>query len=143
VEGDRQVLTVTVVTPEAAVLDRVTCDSVTLPAEGGEIGILPGHTPLLTLLGIGKVSCLVSAGREVSAAVRDGFVEVAGDQVRILANQAVTPEMVDGPAATRERAEGETRRLRVVGEEELDAVNADIAYAEAKLALSAGAKPAR
>ena len=55
-EGDRQVLTVTVVTPEAAVLDRVTCDSVTLPTEGGEIGILPGHTPLLTLLGLGLVT---------------------------------------------------------------------------------------
>lgn len=133
-EGDRHVLTVTVVTPEAAVVDRVTCDSVTLPAEGGEIGILPGHTPLLTLLGIGKVTC-VDGSRSVSVAVRDGFAEIAGDQVRIMANQAATPDMVDTAAVTRERAAGEAKRMEVVGQEQLDAVNADVAYAEARLAL--------
>jgi F-type H+-transporting ATPase subunit epsilon len=138
VEGDRQVLTVTVVTPEAAVVDRVSCDSVTLPAESGEIGILPGHTPLLTLLGIGKVTC-VDGNRSVSVAVRDGFAEVAGDQVRIIANRAVTSESVDTAAVTRELAESEARRMEVVGQEQLDAVNADVAYAEARLALAAAA----
>ena len=133
-EGDRQILTVTVVTPEAAVVDRVTCESVTLPTERGEIGILPGHTPLLTLLGIGLVTCL-DGNRTVSVAVRDGFAEIAGDQVRILANQAATPEMVDAAAVTLERTAGEARRMEVVGQEQLDAVNADVAYAEARLAL--------
>jgi F-type H+-transporting ATPase subunit epsilon len=140
-EGDRQVLTVTVVTPEAAVVDRVRCDTVTLPAEGGEIGILPGHTPLLTLLGIGIVTC-VDGNRTVRVAVRDGFAEIAGDQVRILANEAATPEGVDAASVTLERTAGEARRMEVVGEEQLDAVNADVAYAEARLALvssSAGA----
>ncbi|HEX7580389.1 MAG TPA: ATP synthase F1 subunit epsilon [Thermoanaerobaculia bacterium] len=133
-EGDRQILTVTVVTPEAAVVDRVTCESVTLPTERGEIGILPGHTPLLTLLGIGLVTCL-DGNRTVRVAVRDGFAEIAGDQVRILANQAATPEMVDAAAVTLERTAGEARRMEVVGQEQLDAVNADVAYAEARLAL--------
>ena len=133
-EGDRQVLTVTVVTPEAAVLDRVTCDSVTLPTEGGEIGILPGHTPLLTLLGIGLVTC-VDGNRSVAVAVRDGFAEIAGDQVRILANQAVTPDAVDAAAVTRERGAGEAKRMEVVGQEQLDAVNGEVSYAEARLAL--------
>ncbi len=133
-EGDRQILTVTVVTPEAAVVDRVTCESVTLPTERGEIGILPGHTPLLTLLGIGLVTCL-DGNRTVRVAVRDGFAEIAGDQVRILANQAATPETVDAAAVTLERTAGEARRMEVVGQEQLDAVNADVAYAEARLAL--------
>lgn len=133
-EGDRQILTVTVVTPEAAVVDRVTCESVTLPTERGEIGILPGHTPLLTLLGIGLVTCL-DGNRTVRVAVRDGFAEIAGDQVRILANQAATPEMVDAAAVTLERTASEARRMEVVGQEQLDAVNADVAYAEARLAL--------
>src|SRR5450759_1853631 len=126
-EGDRQILTVTVVTPEAAVVDRVTCESVTLPTERGEIGILPGHTPLLTLLGIGLVTCL-DGNRTVRVAVRDGFAEIAG-------NQAATPEMVDAAAVTLERTAGEARRMEVVGQEQLDAVNADVAYAEARLAL--------
>ncbi len=133
-EGDRQILTVTVVTPEAAVVDRVTCESVTLPTERGEIGILPGHTPLLTLLGIGLVTCL-DGNQMVRVAVRDGFAEIAGDQVRILANQAATPEMVDVAVVTLERSAGEAQRMEVVGQEQLDAVSADIAYAEARLAL--------
>ena len=133
-EGDRQILTVTVVTPEAAVVDRVTCESVTLPTERGEIGILPGHTPLLTLLGIGLVTCL-DGNRTVRVAVRDGFAEIAGDLVRTLANQAATPEMVDAAAVTLERTADEARRMEVVGQEQLDAVNADVAYAEARLAL--------
>jgi F-type H+-transporting ATPase subunit epsilon len=136
-EGDRPVLTVTVVTPEAAVLDRVTCDTVTLPAESGEIGILPGHTPLLTLLGIGKVTC-VDGNRSVSVAVRDGFAEIAGDNVRIMASQAAAPDTVDVAAVTREQHAAEAKRMEVVGEEQLDAVNADVAYAEAKLALTPG-----
>ena len=137
-EGDRQVLTVTVVTPEAAVIDRVTCDSVTLPTERGEIGILPGHTPLLTLLGIGRVTCIDGAKR-TAVAVRDGFAEVAADQVRILANYAVGAEGVEVAAVRQELAAGEGRRLEVVGEEQLDAVNADLAYAEARLALATSA----
>jgi F-type H+-transporting ATPase subunit epsilon len=136
-EGDRPVLTVTVVTPEAAVLDRVTCDTVTLPAESGEIGILPGHTPLLTLLGIGKVTC-VDGNRSVSVAVRDGFAEIAGDNVRIMASQAAAPEGVDPVATRREQTAAEAKRMEVVGEEQLDAANADVAYAEAKLALTPG-----
>ena len=139
-EGDRPVLTVTVVTPEAAVLDRVTCDTVTLPAESGEIGILPGHTPLLTLLGIGTVTC-VDGSRSVSVAVREGFAEIAGDNVRIMASQAATPEGIDPAAVAREQHAAEAKRMQVVGEEELDAVNADVAYAEAKLALTPGGAP--
>jgi F-type H+-transporting ATPase subunit epsilon len=134
VEGDRQVLTVTVVTPEAAVVDKVTCESVTLPALGGEIGVLPGHTPLLTLLGIGKVTC-VDGSRTVSVAVRDGFAEIAGDNVRIMASQAAAPEGIDPAAVRLAQGEAEAKRMQVVGEEQLDAVNADVAYAEARLAL--------
>ena len=45
-------LTLTVVTPESAVVEGVVCQEVTLPAEAGQIGVLPGHTPLVTLLGV-------------------------------------------------------------------------------------------
>jgi F-type H+-transporting ATPase subunit epsilon len=134
-EGDRHNLTVTVVTPEAAVVDRVTCESVTLPAEDGEIGVLPGHTPLLTLLGIGAVTCH-QGSRQISVAVRGGFVEIAGDQVRILANQAVAPEAIDTGSVAREKTAAEAMRLEVVGEEQLESVNGDIAFAEVRLSLA-------
>ena len=49
-------LTLTVVTPERSVVERAPCDYVSLPGELGELGILPGHTPLVALLGVGRVT---------------------------------------------------------------------------------------
>jgi F-type H+-transporting ATPase subunit epsilon len=129
-------LTLTVVTPEHAVVDRALCDEVTLPSLAGEIGILPGHTPLITLLGIGVVGYRDGAARG-AVAVREGFAEISADHVRVLADRAVSRESVDAAAATRDREAAEKRRLDVVGEEELQAVNADQAFAEARLKIAA------
>ncbi len=130
-----ETLTLTLVTPERAVLDGVPCETVTLPTETGEIGILPGHVPLVTLLGIGVVSYRL--GREGGTiAVRGGFAEVSPETVRILADLAASADEVDVQKARAERQAGEGRRVTVVGSEELDSVNADIAYAEAQLHLA-------
>ena len=130
-------LTLTVVTPERSVVERVACDSVSLPGELGELGILPGHTPLVALLGVGRVAW-TDGGKKTAVAVRGGFVEVAGDAVRVLADLAAERDAIDAAAAREARSEGDLRRLTVVGQEQLDAVNADIAYAEAKLAVAQG-----
>lgn len=128
-------LTLTVVTPEQSVLDRIACDSVTLPAEGGEIGILPQHTPLITLLGVGLVTYRDGQTKR-SVAVRKGFAEIAADTVRVLADQAATPEQVDATAVRRELAGFERKRLDVVGIEQLTQVNDDAAFVEACLSLA-------
>jgi len=127
-------LTLTVVTPERALLSGVACDEITLPAWLGELGVLPGHTPLIALLGIGVVGYRDGARRE-KLAVRGGFVEVAGDVVRILADEAVAPETVDGAKAAADKEDAEGRRARAAGDEELDAANADARFAEARLAV--------
>ena len=128
-------LNLTVVTPERSVVENAGCDAVTLPGELGELGILPGHTPLVSLLGVGRVTW-TDAGKRTSVAVRGGFVEVAGDAVRVLADLAAERDAVDADAARGEVADGDARRLAVVGQEQLDAVNADVAFAEAKLAVA-------
>ena len=133
---EEEKLTLTVVTPERAVLDKVECHEVTLPTLKGEIGVLPGHTPLITLVGIGTVSYRVGS-RKVSLAVREGFAEIAGDSLRILADRASTREAVDPVAVALEKSAAEERREHVVGNEQLDAVNADVAYAEARLKIAA------
>jgi len=130
-------LTLTVVTPERSVVERVACDTVSLPGELGELGILPGHTPLVALLGVGRVTW-TNGGRKTAVAVRGGFVEVAGDAVRVLADLAAEKDGLDATAAREAVSEGEVRRLGVVGQEQLDAVNADVAFAEAKLAVAQG-----
>ena len=127
-------LALTVVTPERALLQNVACDEVTLPAWRGEIGVLPGHTPLIALLGIGVVGYR-EGGRRQALAVRGGFVEIAGDAVRILADEAAAPDGIDAAEASQDKADAESRRTRVSGDEELDAANADARFAEARLAV--------
>ena len=130
-------LRLTVVTPERAVLDGVACDEVTFPSERGELGVLPGHTPLIGLLAIGIVAYKDGA-RHGSLAVRGGFAEIANDVVRLLADEAATADRVDRAAAQRDKEAAEAKRATVAGDAELDAVNAEVAFAEARLKLAAG-----
>ncbi|MGA7992692.1 MAG: ATP synthase F1 subunit epsilon [Thermoanaerobaculia bacterium] len=129
-------LALTVVTPERALLQGVACDEVAVPARRGELGILPGHTPLIALLGIGLVTYRDGA-KKVSVAVRGGFAEIAGDVVRVLADEAVVKADVDTAKAASEKTAAEERRSDVVGDEELDAANAEARFAEARLSVAA------
>ena len=63
---------------------------------------------------------------------------MAGDAVRVLADLATEKDGIDAAAAREALSEGAVRRLGVVGQEQLDAVNADVAFAEAKLAVAQG-----
>ena len=130
-------LQVTIVTPEQAVLERTACDSLTLPAEGGEIQVLPGHAALVTLLGIG-IATWRDGGKSGSFAVKGGFAEIASDEVRVLADAAVAPEAVDADKVRKEKDEAERRLLEVQGEEQLVTVGDDARYAEARLSLAKG-----
>jgi F-type H+-transporting ATPase subunit epsilon len=129
-------LTLTVVTPERAVVGGVACDEVTLPGLEGEFGILPAHTPLIALLGIGVVTYRDGA-KKTSVALRGGFAEVANDAVRVLADEAVAKDAIDAAKAGQEKSAAEARRADVVGDEELDAVNADAKFAEARISVAA------
>ena len=64
-------LTLEIVTPDGVAWHGESVDSVTLPTESGEIGVLPGHIPLITILRAGEIS--VSAnGKTESLAIADG-----------------------------------------------------------------------
>ncbi len=129
-------LTLTVVTPERAVVGGVACDEVTLPGLEGEFGILPAHTPLIALLGIGLVT-FRDGSKKTSVAVRGGFAEIANDAVRVLADEAAAKDAIDAAKAARDKTAAEARRADVVGDEQLDAANADAKYAEARISVAA------
>jgi F-type H+-transporting ATPase subunit epsilon len=131
-------LTLTLVTPENAVLDKVSCQEVNLPALDGQIGILPGHTPLITLLGIGTVTYR-DGSKKTSVAVRDGFAEIVSDVVRVLADRAATRETIDASAVAKEKEAAERKRLEVVGDDELATASAEVAFADARLQVAATA----
>lgn len=86
-------LNVSVVTPDGPVLDG-TYEMVSCRAEGGELGILPGHIPLVAPLTISAVR-LKSENNTEYVAVNGGFVEVRPDQVTILAQSAEKPSDID------------------------------------------------
>ena len=77
-----------VATPESLLVRDQVSDA-QIPALGGYVGILPGHAPLLAELGEGRLS-YTAAGHRRSLTVRGGWLEVSGDQVRVLANGAAT-----------------------------------------------------
>ena len=78
-------LHVSVISPEA-VLFEGEADSVVAPAFDGEVGILTGHAPMLTLLGAGELRLGGAAGRRFH--VEGGFLQVADDQVRVVTERA-------------------------------------------------------
>ena len=86
-----------VVTPERRVLAEPV-DMVTVPGLGGELGILPGHTPLISQLQTG-VLAYVQDGQNFQLHVSGGFVEVRDDHVSVLAEVAERPDEIDAARA--------------------------------------------
>jgi len=91
-------------------------DEVVVPAINGYFGILPGHAPLLAVLGVGEV--MYRSGRsERYLAVSGGFAEVGPDRVTILADTAERPEEIDPGRAQAARERAESRLAARSGEE--------------------------
>jgi F-type H+-transporting ATPase subunit epsilon len=114
-----------VITPERRVLaEKVSM--VTVPGLGGELGILPGHTPLISQLQTGVLS-YVQDGRTSQLHVSGGFVEVRDDRVSVLAEVAERPEEIDAARARLARDHMEKQLSSWTGTEE------DFENARAKL----------
>lgn len=117
-------LTVSVVTPDGPVLEDG-FEMVSCKAENGELGILPGHIPMVAPLTISSVRLkLENDTRQL--AVSGGFLEVRPDKVTILAQAAEDPASIDV-----QRAEEAKQRA----EQRLQAKQDDIDFRRAELAL--------
>jgi F-type H+-transporting ATPase subunit epsilon len=98
-------LTLEIVTPEARVYSD-TIDSVVIPTVEGEIGVLPGHIPLLTQVGYGELR-VTKGGATQLLVVGGGFAQISADKISILAESAINEEKIDEHAveAAMKRAE--------------------------------------
>jgi F-type H+-transporting ATPase subunit epsilon len=124
-------LTLEVATPTRLVLADVV-DEVVAPGSEGYFGVLPGHAPFLTTLGVGEIT--YRKGREeFHLAVAGGFAEVRNDKVIVLADTAERPAEIDRPRAERARERAERRLGGRTGEpqEEIDFPRASAAHARA------------
>ncbi|MCP6680939.1 F0F1 ATP synthase subunit epsilon [Bacillus nakamurai] len=98
---------VNIVTPDGPVCDA-DIEMVSVRAESGDLGILPGHIPTVAPLKIGVVR-LKKDGQTELAAVSGGFLEVRPDQVTILAQSAETAEGIDKERALAAKKRAEDR----------------------------------
>ena len=85
-----------IVTPDARVYTE-TVDEVGLPTSEGRMHILPHHIPIIAKLNAGEIKVRRDKQEEMLA-VGSGFVEVFGDKVSILTDQAINVEEIDDSA---------------------------------------------
>ena len=115
-----------IVTPERLAYSD-TVDSVQLPGSEGELGVLPHHAPLVSMLGVGELR-IRKGGAEESFAIVGGFLQVRPDRVVVMAETADLASDIDLEKAQEARREAE-RALETAGP--TDAV--DLAAARAQL----------
>lgn len=125
-----------VITPERRLVSE-TVDYVTVPGAEGELGILPGHTPLISQLRTGVLS-YTHGGATRRLLVSGGFVEVNSDRVSVLADLAELPAEVDTALARAERDQAERALGTFTGSpEEFAETRTQLERAAARLQLAA------
>jgi F-type H+-transporting ATPase subunit epsilon len=130
-----ETLQLEVVTPTHRVLAG-RASEVRIPGVLGELGVLPGHTPLLTSLGTGEIKW-TEGPTEGRLVVQGGFAEIQPDAVTVLASIAETVDQIDVGAA-RAALEAAEAGLRTASADEFDALDASLRLAQARISAAAG-----
>ena len=121
-----------IVTPEAKVYSQ-DVEVVYVPGVEGELGILPKHIPLMTMIKPGELR-VGNQGQEIALAVGEGFVEVTAQSVTVLTDMAIEAQAIDESAAEEavKRAQ-EALRGEHLGAEEVASVQAALQKSLAQL----------
>jgi len=85
------------VTPEKTLLDELV-DSLQFPLYDGQMGVFPGHTPLVGRLGYGPLTVVVG-DQERLYYIDGGFVQIKGEVLTLLTNRAIPAAEIDRQAA--------------------------------------------
>ena len=128
-------LTLEIVTPEAKVYSD-TIDSVVIPTVEGEIGVLPGHIPLLTQIEHGELR-VTKGATSLLLAVSGGFAQIDGDRVRVLAEHAITEEKIDENAVevALKRAEEQLKAAKDMDPQQYEHLQGLVRYSGVQLAV--------
>lgn len=126
-----------IVTPERQIL-KETVSELTLPGADGYLGVLPGHAPLITEIGIGELTYRTTGGQPGLLAVIRGFAEVLPDRVSVLAETAEFAGEIDLPRAKAALRRAEERIAQ--GGENLDWDRATLALQRALVRIQVVSK---
>ena len=125
-----------IVTPERLV-EKDTVSEVQIPGRDGYLGVLPGHAPLITELGVGEIR-YKGDGMEYRLAVAWGFAEILPDKVTILAETAERANEIDLPRAQKAKEAAEERLKAADEPDETDKALNQLARAETRIAVAEG-----
>lgn len=100
-------LQLSVVTPEKQLLS-LAVDELRAPGAEGSFGVRPGHTPFLTRMDPGELWLRIGTEQQ-RFAVGDGFIEVEGNRVRVIAETAEPAAAIDVERAQKARADALAR----------------------------------
>ena len=125
-----------IVTPRGLVF-RGEVDEVTVPGAVGELGLLPGHIPIITALDVGEM-VLRSGGHTEYLAVEGGFLEIARDRINVVTERALRPDEIDVEAAQQRLhdADAALREAAQAGSEQCARVLRDLRRAEAHVRVA-------
>jgi F-type H+-transporting ATPase subunit epsilon len=128
-------LTLEIVTPEARVYSE-TVDTVVIPTVDGEVGILPGHIPLVAQVGAGELRATKGNVTQLLV-VGGGFAQVSGDKVSILADSAITEDKIDENAVAdaMKRAEDALKAKESLPPAEIERLEAVVRFSVAQLGI--------
>ncbi len=135
--GREKTVAVRVISPSREIL-AAKAESVTFPAFDGSWGVLPGHAPMVGLLGTGVVTLRAPGGATSSVAVRGGFVRVSHGEVVILSPEAAAADEVSRGVLSEERSKAASERPR--SPEERRARAERIAWIAAREKLAGGSQ---
>jgi F-type H+-transporting ATPase subunit epsilon len=125
-------LTLEIVTPEARVYSE-TVDTVVIPTVEGEVGILPGHVPLVTQVGAGELR-VTKGSATTLLVVGGGFAQVTGEKVSILADSAIQEEKIDENAVAdaMKRAEDALKAKETLAPAEIERLEGVVRFSVAQ-----------
>jgi F-type H+-transporting ATPase subunit epsilon len=131
-------LQLNIVSADRALVDE-RVDEVQIPGADGYFGVLPGHTPLLALLGLGELWYRQGSEKHFML-IEFGFAEVQPDRVTILAEAAEKPEEIDVTKAEAAKKRAEERLAQPNADMDLERVRIAMLRSLIQLQVSTRAK---
>ena len=134
-KGGAVPLKVDIVTAERLIYSEEGVDRIIVPGVVGELGVLPQHAPLLTMIQPGVLR-IVKGDDETEMAVTGGFIEVREDRVTILADAAERAEEIDVAQAEAARQRAQALLTERAAEIDLSRAQAELARALVRLKVA-------
>lgn len=131
------------VTPESKIVTGQELEEIILPADRGELDILPGHSPLLTTLKPGVLTYKLKSGEKQKYAITWGYCQVSDSGVVVLAENAIHSSEVNAKEAGEELKKREHQLgSEILDDAAWDKVQSEVARLKAELDLTGGARSA-